>query len=121
MNDINKIFKTIKLDKYRPSKLDKYRPSSISYFDPVRKYFVPKTPEEEVRQKTIEFLETRLGVPHNRLRVEEAMVHVKRGARGRADIVVYRDDEKTKPLMVIECKAPDVDISCDEVREQAER
>lgn len=121
MNDIKKIFKTIKLDKYRPSKLDKYRPSSTSYFDPVRKYFVPKTPEEEVRQKTIEFLETRLRVPHNRLRVEEAMAHVKRGARGRADIVVYRDDEKTKPLMVIECKAPDVDISCDEVREQAER
>ena len=113
MNDIEKIFKAIKLDKYRPS--------STSYFDPVRKYFVPKTPEEEVRQKTIEFLVTHLGVPLNRLRVEEAMVHVKKGARGRADIVVYRDDEKNKPLMVIECKAPEVDISCDEVREQAER
>lgn len=113
MNDIERIFKAIKLDKYRPS--------STSYFDPVRKYFVPKTPEEEVRQKTIEFLETQLGVPLNRMRVEEAMAHVKKGARGRADIVVYRDDEKNKPLMVIECKAPEVDISCDEVREQAER
>lgn len=113
MNDIEKIFKAIKLDKYRPS--------STSYFDPVRKYFVPKTPEEEVRQKTIEFLDTHLGVPLNRLRVEEAMAHVKKRARGRADIVVYRDDEKNKPLMVIECKAPEVDISCDEVREQAER
>lgn len=113
MNDIKKIFKDIKLNKYRPS--------SSSYFDPVRKYFVPKTPEEEVRQKTIEFLETQLGVPLNRMRVEEAMAHTKRGARGRADIVVYRDDEKINPLMVIECKAPEVDISCDEVREQAER
>lgn len=113
MNDIKKIFKAIKLDKYRPS--------STSYFDPVRKYFVPKTPEEEVRQKTIEFLATHLGVPLNRFRVEEAMAHVKKGARGRADIVVYRDDEKNKPLMVVECKAPEVDISCDEVREQAER
>lgn len=113
MNNIEKIFKAIKLDKYRPS--------STSYFDPVRKYFVPKTPEEEVRQKTIEFLTTHLGVPLNRLRVEEAMAHVKKGARGRADIVVYRDDEKNKPLMVIECKASEVDISCDEVREQAER
>ena len=45
MNNIEKMFKAIKLDKYRPS--------STSYFDPVRKYFVPKTPEEEVRQKTI--------------------------------------------------------------------
>ncbi|MBF0986709.1 MAG: type I restriction enzyme HsdR N-terminal domain-containing protein, partial [Clostridiales bacterium] len=69
----------------------------------------------------MEFLETQLGVPLNRMRVEEAMVHTKRGARGRADIVVYRDDEKNNPLMVIECKAPEVDISCDEVREQAER
>ena len=112
MNDIEKIFKAIKLDKYRPS--------STSYFDPVRKYFVPKTPEEEVRQKTIEFLDTHLGVPLNRLRVEEAMAHVKKRARGRADIVVYRDDEKNKPLMVIECKAPDVDVSCDVVLEQAE-
>ncbi len=66
-------------------------------------------------------MEAQLGVPLNRLRVEEAMAHVKRGARGRADIVVYRDDEKNKPLMVIECKAPEVDISCDDVREQAER
>ena len=78
MNNIEKMFKAIKLDKYRPS--------STSYFDPVRKYFVPKTPEEEVRQKTIEFLTTHLGVPLNRLRVEEAMTHVKKGAKGRADI-----------------------------------
>lgn len=112
MNDVEKIFKAIKLDKYRPS--------STSYFDPVRKYFVPKTPEEEVRQKTIEFLTTHLGVPLNRLRVEEAMTHIKKGAKGRADIVVYRDDEKKNPLMVIECKAPDVDVSCDVVLEQAE-
>lgn len=112
MNNIEKMFKAIKLDKYRPS--------STSYFDPVRKYFVPKTPEEEVRQKTIEFLTTHLGVPLNRLRVEETMTHVKKGAKGRADIVVYRDDEKKNPLMVIECKAPDVDVSCDVVLEQAE-
>mgnify|MGYP000875454929 CR=1 FL=1 len=71
MNDIKKIFKAIKLNKYRPS--------SSSYFDPVRKYFVPKTPEEEVRQKTIEFLETQLGVSLNRMRVEEAMAHTKEG------------------------------------------
>lgn len=87
----------------------------------MRKYFVPKTPEETVRQKTIMFLITELGVPWNRLRIEESMSHVKKRARGRADIVVYRDDEKNQPLLVIECKAPEVDISCDEVREQAKR
>lgn len=70
MQDIKKLFKDIKLDIYKPS--------SKSYFDPVRKYFVPKTPEEEVRQKMILFLIEQLGVPCNRLRVEESMAHVKK-------------------------------------------
>lgn len=113
MKNIKKIFNAIKLNKYKPS--------STSYFDPVRKYFVPKTPEEAIRQKTIKFLEEYLGIPLNRLRVEESMAHVKLRAKGRADIVVYRDDNKNHPLMVIECKAPEIDISCEEVREQAER
>lgn len=113
MKNIKKIFNAIKLNKYKPS--------STSYFDPVRKYFVQKTPEEAIRQKTIKFLEEYLGIPLNRLRVEESMAHVKFRAKGRADIVVYRDDNKNHPLMVIECKAPEIDISCEEVREQAER
>lgn len=113
MKNIKKIFNAIKLNKYKPS--------STSYFDPVRKYFVQKTPEEAIRQKTIKFLEKYLGIPLNRLRVEESMTHVKLRAKGRADIVVYRDDNKNHPLMVIECKAPEIDISCEEVREQAER
>lgn len=113
MKNIKKIFNAIKLNKYKPS--------STSYFDPVRKYFVQKTPEEAIRQKTIKFLEEDLGIPLNRLRVEESMAHVKLRAKGRADIVVYRDDNKNHPLMVIECKAPEIDISCEEVREQAER
>lgn len=113
MKNIKKIFNAIKLNKYKPS--------STSYFDPVRKYFVQKTPEEAIRQKTIKFLEEYLGIPLNRLRVEESMAHVKLRAKRRADIVVYRDDNKNHPLMVIECKAPEIDISCEEVREQAER
>lgn len=113
MKNIKKIFNAIKLNKYKPN--------STSYFDPVRKYFVQKTPEEAIRQKTIKFLEEYLGIPLNRLRVEESMTHVKLRAKGRADIVVYRDDNKNHPLMVIECKAPEIDISCEEVREQAER
>ena len=113
MKNIKKIFNAIKLNKYKPS--------STSYFDPVRKYFVQKTPEVAIRQKTIKFLEEYLGIPLNRLRVEESMAHVKLRAKGRADIVVYRDDNKNHPLMVIECKAPEIDISCEEVREQAER
>lgn len=112
MENIEKIFKNIRLQKYKPG--------GTSFVDPIRNIFVQCTPEEVVRQKTIHFLQSDLGVPLERISVEESMAHVKRGKRGRADIVVYRDDKKKDALLVIECKAPEVDVSCYIVREQAE-
>ena len=112
MENIEKIFKNIRLQKYKPG--------GTSFADPIRNIFVQCTPEEVVRQKTIHFLQRNLGVPLERISVEESMAHVKRGKRGRADIVVYRDDKKKDALLVIECKAPEVDVSCYIVREQAE-
>lgn len=109
MKNIEGIFKSIKLKERKQEEK--------CYFDPIRYFLVQKTPEEEVRQKTIIFLQNKLGVPIERIRVEEPMCHVKKGLRGRADIVVYRDDKQEEPLMVIECKAPDVDVSCDVVLE----
>lgn len=113
MENIEKIFNNIRLQKYKPG--------GTSFADPIRNIFVQCTPEEVVRQKTIHFLQSDLGVPLERISVEESMAHVKRGARGRADIVVYRDDKKKDALLVIECKAPEVDVSCYIVREQSER
>ena len=113
MENIEKIFKSIRLQKYKPG--------GTSFADPIRNIFVQCTPEEVVRQKTIHFLQSDLGVPLERISVEESMAHVKRGARGRADIVVYRDDKRKDALLVIECKAPEVDVSCYIVREQSER
>ena len=49
------------------------------------------------------------------------MCHVKKGLRGRADIVVYRDDKQEEALMVIECKAPYIDVDCNIVLDQAVR
>lgn len=112
MINIKKIFEDIKLQKYKSG--------GRAYADPVRNILVQCTPEEEVRQKTILFLQRDLGVPIERISVEESMAHVKREKRGRADIVVYRDDKKKDALLVIECKAPEVDVSCYIVREQAE-
>jgi len=112
VENIEKIFKSIRLQKYKPG--------GTSFADPIRNIFVQCTPEEVVRQKTIHFLQSDLGVPLERISVEESMAHVKRGKRGRADIVVYRDDKKKDALLVIECKAPEVDVSCYIVREQAE-
>ena len=112
MKDIERIFNSIKLKDKQDGKC---------YFDPVRYFLVQKTPEEEVRQKMIVILQKKLGVPIERIRVEEPMCHVKKGLRGRADIVVYRDDEQEEALMVIECKAPYIDVDCNLVLDQAER
>ena len=113
MENVEFIFNSIKLHERKQDEK--------CYFDPIRYFLVQKTPEEEVRQKTIIFIQKKLGIPIERIRVEEPMCHVKKGLRGRADIVVYRDDKQEEALMVIECKAPYIDVECNVVLDQAIR
>lgn len=111
MKNIEKIFDKIDLDN---ANRDEGR-----LYDSIRCFLLAATPEEIVRQKTIVFLQQELGIPVNRIFVEESMAHTKKGARGRADIVIYRDDECTDVLMIIECKAAHINILGDEVFKQA--
>lgn len=111
MKNIEKIFDKIDLDN---ANRDEGR-----LYDPIRCFLLAATPEELVRQKTIKFLQNNLGVPVSQIFVEESMAHTKKGARGRADIVVYRDTDCTDVLMIIECKAPHINILGDEVFKQA--
>lgn len=111
MKYIEEIFDNIKLEKFGRD--------GDSIYDPIRSFLLAATPEECVRQKTIVYLQKDLGIPINRIFVEESMAHTKKGARGRADIVVYRDDECTDVLMIIECKAPHINVLGDEVFKQA--
>lgn len=99
--------------------LEKFQRDGDCIYDPIRCFLLAATPEECVRQKTIVFLQQELGIPVNRIFVEESMAHTKKGARGRADIVIYRDDECTDVLMIIECKAAYINILGDEVFKQA--
>lgn len=99
--------------------LEKFQRDGDCIYDPIRCFLLAATPEECVRQKTIVFLQHELGIPINRIFVEESMAHTKKGARGRADIVIYRDDECTDVLMIIECKAPHINVLGDEVFNQA--
>lgn len=99
--------------------LEKFQRDGDCIYDPIRCFLLAATPEECVRQKTIVFLQQELGIPVNRIFVEESMAHTKKGARGRADIVIYRDDECTDVLMIIECKAAHINILGDEVLKQA--
>ena len=85
-------------------------------FDPLRRRFVPLTPEEEVRQRLLCLLVEQLKVPAGRIAVEYS-VKVN-GLDRRADAVVFGADGR--PLAVVECKAPSVALG-DKVLDQAVR
>lgn len=73
-------------------------------WDPLRKKEVALTPEEKVRQSFIVYLRDSLGVPTSLMNSE---VFLKYGQKPfRADILVF--NRKGEPLMLVECKRPDV-------------
>lgn len=76
-------------------------------FDVVRKKFVALTPEEWVRQHVIHFLNLKKEYPLSLMAVETLVV-VNR-LKQRADIVIY--SRKGVPQIIIECKAPSVQIN----------
>lgn len=81
--------------------------------DPVRKRWVALTPEEGVRQWVIGLLHDRYGYPLELMQVEGAIAL--NGMTRRCDIVVH--DTDGHPLLIVECKRPDVPISqkvCDQ-------
>lgn len=76
-------------------------------FDPIRRKWLLLTPEERVRQLFILFLLNVKGVPASHISVEKAITV--NGLTQRYDLVVY--NLQKKPEIVIECKAPEVEIS----------
>jgi len=73
----------------------------------VRKKFVALSPEEWVRQHLIYYLVYYKSYPVSRFAVEFSLVYGK--TKRRADIVVI--DKNRNPALVVECKAPDVELS----------
>lgn len=87
-----------------------------SIWDPLRKKEVALTPEERVRQWFIGILSTDMSVPMHMMMSETGF---RLGDKQfRADILVY--DRGARPLMVVECKRPEVELSKD-VLDQAVR
>lgn len=85
-------------------------------WDPLRKKEVALTPEERVRQWCIGVLAGQMQVPMH-LMMSEAGFKLG-GKQFRADIIVY--DRNVQPLMVVECKRPEVELTQD-VLDQAIR
>jgi hypothetical protein len=78
-------------------------------YDSVRKQYIVLTPEEWVRQNFIKFLTEIHRYPASLLAIEK-MVPVNQ-SRQRADIVVY--NKSGLPWLIVECKAPSVELSVD--------
>ena len=65
------------------------------------------TPEEEVRQKTLKFIQQRLKVPANRIGVERTLHSLGVvGSWKRVDICIFDDSDDI--VAIIECKADDL-------------
>lgn len=78
----------------------------VEIFDPVRKKYVVLTPEEEVRQCIIQWLQHTLNVPLSLMAVEKKIVY--NGLTKRPDILVFGTNGL--PLLLVECKAPEIKL-----------
>ena len=78
-------------------------------YDPIRKKDVPATPEEHVRQATIQFLLNDVKVPAHLIAVEFGLCAIDPATDDRVDIVVNNFREGApldRPWLLVECKAP---------------
>ena len=88
----------------------------LTIWDPLRKKEVAFTPEERVRQWFIGVLSNDMEVPLHMMMSETGFKLG--GKQFRADILVY--DRQARPLMVVECKRPEVELT-EDVLDQAIR
>ncbi|UOK41834.1 MULTISPECIES: type I restriction enzyme HsdR N-terminal domain-containing protein [Flavobacterium] len=81
--------------------------NKLAVFDEIRKKFVVLTPEEWVRQNVIHFLLHQKNYSKSYINVEKSIKI--NGLTKRYDVVVFQPDGKI--FLLIECKAPEVNIS----------
>ncbi len=76
-------------------------------YDPVRKKYLILTPEEWVRQNFVQFLIREKGYPRSLIHIEATLKVYEKSLR--SDIIVYNPE--MAPLVLVECKAPDIPIT----------
>ncbi len=86
--------------------------TGLKIYDEIRKKYVALTPEEWVRQHCLHWLHSK-GYPLGRCSVERSI----QSTGMRYDLLWV--DAAIKPYMLVECKAPSVDISFDTLRQSA--
>lgn len=83
-------------------------------FDTLRKRYVRLTPEEWVRQNFIRYLISKGNYPAGLIAVEITFTFNR--MKRKADILIY--SRTGNPVMIVECKAPETDISEDRISDQ---
>ncbi|MBP6040050.1 MAG: type I restriction enzyme HsdR N-terminal domain-containing protein [Flavobacterium sp.] len=81
--------------------------NKVAIFDEIRKKFILLTPEEWVRQHTVQFLLQDKKFPKSYINVEK-LIKINDLSK-RYDIVVFQPNGEI--FLLIECKAPEVPIS----------
>jgi type I site-specific restriction endonuclease len=81
--------------------------NKVSIFDEIRKKFVVLTPEEWVRQHVVRFILEEKKYPKSHVNVEKRISI--NGLTKRYDIAVFQPNGKI--LVLVECKAPEVNIT----------
>ena len=102
------------LQTFEPKIIDKNGKKLI--FDIIRKKYVALKPEEWVRQNFINFMICTMNYPAGLIGVEKCVMV--NGLRQRADILLF--NRRGEPVMIVECKAPHIEIG-QETIEQAAR
>ncbi|MFM2213062.1 MAG: hypothetical protein RL427_325 [Bacteroidota bacterium] len=83
--------------------------NKVAIFDVIRKKFIQLTPEEWVRQHTIQYVIQEKNYPKSYLNVEKLIKL--NDLHKRYDIVVFQPDGSI--FLLVECKAPEVKITQD--------
>jgi hypothetical protein len=83
--------------------------NKVAIFDVIRKKFIILTPEEWVRQHTVQFLLEEKKYPKSYINVEK-LIKVNDISK-RYDIAVFKPNGEL--FLLVECKAPEVTISQD--------
>lgn len=83
--------------------------NKVAIFDVIRKKFIQLTPEEWVRQHTIQYILQEKNYPKSYVNVEK-LIKIN-DLHKRYDIVVFQPDGSI--FLLVECKAPEVKITQD--------
>lgn len=84
-----------------------YKKNNIDYcVYLIRRKLIQLTPEEKVRQSILSFFIEDLKIPKELIEIEYPLVRSQKGAKGRADIIVF--DRNGYSLLIVECKAKNI-------------